>query len=160
MPYSYKYLKTIGSASNTKEDLSIADVNTGLMVLPKSTTAQAARGSDSLSINPKNAWIQTKLSSSESNGNTVLEIAHAVPKEIPVTTPPPLTFSNSNNSFVVTNDLCDNAGHIYNRTTSTYQLGNNFSQIGVLNPTAENAANIEYIEPTHRTLLFRLYPQK
>lgn len=137
LPYSYKYLKTNGSAMDKTTDLITNNPNNpSEKVYPGITSANALKGSDNLFIQIKNKWLQSALSSSE-NGNTVIDLAHTI-SNIETPDPQSVALSNTSSSFSIVKDNFDAAGHIIKKEETTYTLGNNYSYITVKNNQEEN----------------------
>jgi hypothetical protein len=138
LPYGYKYFKTDGIVSeDEKGDLYSTNINTNGIKETKPSKAesdtQAHNTQDTLSINPANKWIQTKLVDTENDGDvlTIAHEIHSIDERNSYLGDNETSHSNLNNVEAVGGDevnltmydwTYDNAGHITSKREHTYTL--------------------------------------
>ena len=150
LPYSFKFLNTIGTSTATSADLyttrnagSATEAPSDVKAVPEgSTTAQADNTQDTLSINPANKWIQVKLT--DVNNVDMLQFAHEI-HSVNVTTANATdinTLTGNSASQITLQDMeFDAAGHIIGNHSHTYTLPYGFKTI-TTNGVASNEKGI------------------
>ena len=152
LPYGYKYFKTDGIVSEDKKgDLYSTNVNTNGIQETKpakvESDTEAHNTQDTLSINPANKWIQTKLVDTEKDGD-VLTIAHEIhsidERYDSNTNLNDLSIDNENEkgNLTIYDWSYDEAGHINKKREHTYTLPYGFKYIKTNGLAKENNLDI------------------
>ena len=169
LPYGYKTMVTSGLNDNAQEDLytSITSGEDGAADTSTATAthsySEADNAQDTISIEPHNKWIQTKLS------NDKLEIAHEIHAidTVSAGTSNQNTEANANNenNINIPDWSYDKAGHITAKKDHFYTLPFGFktinvsnnatdseapTQIGVVGETADNTQDSLTFEATNK----------
>lgn len=148
LPYGYKYFKTDGIVSeDEKGDLYSTNVNTNGIQETKPTKVEsdteAHNTQDTLSINPANKWIQTKLVDTENDGDvlTIAHEIHSINETVSEQGDNETSHSNLNKENGANNEVnltmydwtYDKAGHITSKREHTYTLPYGYKYIEVAN---------------------------
>ena len=148
LPYGYKCFKTDGIVSeDEKGDLYSTNVNTNGIQETKPTKVEsyteARNTQDTLSINPANKWIQTKLVNTENDGDvlTIAHEIHSIDETVSKQGDNKTSHSNLNKEDGANNEVnltmydwtYDKAGHITSKRKHTYTLPFSYKNIEIAN---------------------------
>ena len=155
LPYGYKYFKTSGIVSEDKKgDLYSTNVNTNGIQETKPTKVEsdteAHNTQDTLSINPANKWIQTKLADTENDGDvlTIAHEIHSIDETVSEQGDNETSHSNLNKENGANNEVnltmydwtYDEAGHITSKREHTYTLPFSYKNIEIANDGSTSSA--------------------
>ena len=143
LPYSFKHINTKGVDNVNNADIytTITTVdngaNTSTLAGTGNTALQADKTQDSLTINPANKWIQTKISPAGTgkNDTDALVIAHEIHAIDTVSRKTDLN-SPAVNTITLQDTVYDAAGHLVENHAHEYTLPFGFKSIGLSQSTA------------------------